>query len=126
MRIAVVVVRVLLGLIFVILGLNGFYAFLPEPPIPGDAGIFLGILMKTHYVYLTTGIQVIAGVMLLANRYVVLALVLLAGELLNILTYHITMMPQGLPLPIIVTILWFVVAWSVRANVAPLFVRKVD
>ncbi|MGZ3496274.1 MAG: hypothetical protein ACXWNK_02620 [Vulcanimicrobiaceae bacterium] len=127
MRIVALLARLLLGLIFTVMGLNGFLHFLPAPPsIPEDAGVFLGVLMKTHYVYLTSGVQLIAGLLLLANQYVPLALVLLAGVLANILVFHITIMPQGLLLPIGVTILWFIVAWSMRVNFAPLFVRKVS
>jgi putative oxidoreductase len=127
MKIGVLLARLLLGLVFAVFGLNGFLHFIPTPPsIPGDAGVFFGVLTKTHYVYLTAGVQCIAGVLLLADQYVPLALVLLAGMLVNILTFHITMMPQGLLMPIVVTILWFIVSWSIRGHFAPLFVRKVD
>jgi putative oxidoreductase len=125
MKIVVLIARLLLGLIFTVFGLNGFLHFIPAPPsIPGDAGVFFGVLMKTHYVYLTAGVQVIAGVLLLANQYVPLALVMLAGMLANILTFHITMMPQGLLIPIFTTVLWFIVSWSMRERFAPLFARK--
>jgi putative oxidoreductase len=124
MKIVVVVARLLLGLLFAVFGLNGFLQFIPAPPsIPGDAGVFFGVLMRTHYVYLTAGVQLIAGVLLLANQYVPLALVMLAAMLANIWTFHITMMPQGLPIPIVATVLWFIVAWSMRERFAALFAR---
>ncbi|MHB8178064.1 MAG: hypothetical protein ACYDA5_11765 [Vulcanimicrobiaceae bacterium] len=80
--------------------------------------------MKTHYLYFVSGVEILADLMLLSNQYVPLALVLLGATLANILTFHITMMPQGLPLPIVVTILWCIVAWSVRVHLAAIFVHK--
>ena len=126
MRIVVLVARILLGLMFTVFGLNGFLLFLPPPPhIPGNAGAFSGAMMASHYVYLTAGAQVLGGVLLLANQYVPLALVILAAVIVNILTFHITMWPQSLvPFPVLVTILWFIVAWPLRAHFAPLFARK--
>jgi len=128
MQIVVLVSRLLLGLIFAVFGLNGFLQFIPAPPhIPGNAGAFSTAMMSSHYVYLTTGVQLISGVLLLLNRYVPLALVLLAAVIVNILTFHITMWPQSLvPFPILVTVLWFIVAWPIRAHFAPLFVQKVE
>ncbi len=124
MKIVAVIARSLLGLIFVIFGLNGFLGFIPAPPIPGTAGAFLGALTTSHYVFFVSGVQVIAGVLLLTNQYVPLALVLLGAVIANILVFHATMMPAGLPLPILVTVLWVVVALSVRPHFAPLFARK--
>ncbi len=128
MRILVFVSRLLLGLIFVVVGLNGFLLFIPPPPhIPGNAGAFSAAMMSSHYIYLTAGVQVIAGGLLLINQYVPLALVVLGAVIVNILTFHLTMWPQSLfPFPILVTVLWFIVAWQLRAHFAPLFVRKVD
>jgi uncharacterized membrane protein YphA (DoxX/SURF4 family) len=125
MKIVVLVARLLLGLVFAVFGLNGFLQFIPAPPsIPGDAGVFMGVFMKTHYVYLVSGVQLLAGLLLLVNQYVPLALVLLGAMLANILTFHLTMMPQGFPIPIFVTVLWCVVFWSMRKHFAPLFARK--
>jgi putative oxidoreductase len=126
MRIVALVARIVLGLMFTVFGLNGFLLFLPPPAhIPGNAGAFSGAMMASHYVYLTAGAQVLGGVLLLANQYVPLALVILAAVIVNILAFHITMWPQSLvPFPVLVTILWFIVAWPLRAHFAPLFARK--
>ena len=126
MKIVVLIARILLGLIFTIFGLNGFLNFIPPPPsIPGNAGAFFGAIVASHYVYLTAGAQVVGGVLLLINQYVPLALVILAGVIANILVFHITMYPQGIfPFPILVTVCWFIVAWSMRDHFAPLLARK--
>lgn len=128
MRIVVFVSRLLLGLTFGVFGLNGFLLFMPPPAhIPGNAGAFSGAMMSSHYVYLTAGAQVLGGVLLLINRYVPLALVVLAAIIANILTFHITMWQQAIiPFPVLVTVLWFIVAWPLRTHFAPLFVRKVE
>jgi uncharacterized membrane protein YphA (DoxX/SURF4 family) len=124
MKTAIVVARILLGLIFVVLGLNGFLLFIPAPPPTGLAGTFYDAMFASHYSVLVFGVQVIAGAMLLLNRFVPLALVLLAAVLANILAFHITMMPSGLPLPLFVTLLWLAVALPLRSHFAPLFAQK--
>jgi putative oxidoreductase len=127
MRYTVLAARIVLGLIFVVLGLNGFLLFMPPPPhIPGNAGAFSGAMFASHYVYFTSGAQVLGGALLLVNRYVPLALIVLAGVVLNILAFHLTMWPQALvPFPVLVVVCWFVVAWPLRAHFAPIFTAKV-
>jgi putative oxidoreductase len=125
MKIVITIARLLLGLIFLIVGLNGFLNFIHAPLPTGAAATFLGVLFSSHYIVLVAGAQVIAGILLLIDQYVPLALVLLAAEIANILTYHATMDPGGFPLAIIVAILWIVVASRYRAHFALLFARKV-
>lgn len=124
MKIAALIARVLLGLLFVFVGLNGFLLFIPPPPngLPHNAVVFNTVMFETHYVYMTSGVQVIAGLLLLVNRFVMFALIVLAAVLVNILTFHITMWPQALlPMPIVALVLWFIVAWPLRERFAPLF-----
>ena len=124
MKIVYIVARLLLGLMFFVLGLNGFLNFLQAPPIPGPAGQFLTALIDTHFVWFTCGVQVIAGAMLLTGQFVPLAIVTLAAVLANILAYHILMQPSGLPLALVALVLWFIVAWPLRGHFAPLFTRS--
>ena len=125
MKIVLLIARILLGLIFFVFGLNGFLSFMRMPPPPGLAGVFLGALISSHYVYLVAGAQVLAGVLLLINRFVVLALAILAPVIANIIVYHLTMQLSGAQLALVVTILWIILAWRLRAHFAPLFVQKV-
>jgi uncharacterized membrane protein YphA (DoxX/SURF4 family) len=126
MNIVFAIARILVGLIFLVFGLNGFLPFIPVPPdIPGAAGAFSGVMMTSHYMWFTSGVQVLAGLMLLTDQYVPLGLVLLAAMLANILTFHITMFPAGLPVALVTTVLWFIAAWPLRSHFALLFVRKV-
>ena len=124
MKIAVVIARVLLGMMFFVFGLNGFLHFIPSPPLSGNVATFMGVLLASHYYVLIFGVQVIAGALLLTNQYVPLALVALAAVLANILTFHIAMQPAGLPIALVATILWFVVALPLRSHFAPLLARK--
>jgi len=103
MKIIVLIARLLLGLVFVVFGLNGFLQFLPQPPIGGMAGDFVTVLAHSHYTYLVFGVQFIAGVLLLTNQFVPLAVAMLAPMLANILTFHLTMQPAGLPPGIVAT-----------------------
>jgi putative oxidoreductase len=121
MTIAYLIARVLLGIIFVVFGLNGLLNFIPAPPLAGYIGEFTDAISKSHFMLLPALVQLVAGVLLLANRYVTLAVVLLGAVLANILMLHITMQPEGLPPALITTILWAIVAWHVRAQLAPIF-----
>ena len=124
MKIVAITARILLGLMFFVFGLNGFLHFIPAPPIPGLAGTFLGAMIQSHFIFFVAGVQVIAGALLLINRFVPLALALLAPVLANILVFHLTMQPAGLPPGIFATILWIILAWKFRAYFTPLFVQK--
>jgi putative oxidoreductase len=120
MKTASTVARYLAGVIFLVFGLNGFLHFIPLPPPSGVAGQFLGALFVSHYLTLIFALQVIGAVLLLANRYVPLALAILAPVIVNILSFHALMAPSGLPLALFVTVLWALVFVHVRAAFAAL------
>ena len=121
MRIASVVARYLAGLIFLVMGLNGFLHFIPFPPPAGIAGQFMGALYASHYLWVVFAFQAIAGVLLLINRYVPLAVAVLAPVIVNILTFHALMAPSGLPLALFVALLWVVIFIDVRPAFSGLF-----
>lgn len=122
MRIVTLIARLLLGLICVVFGLNGFLNFIPMGPMPtGLAGQFIGALALSHYFWVVAALQIAGGALLLVNRYVPLGLVLLGPVIVNILCYHLFLNPTGLVLPILVTILWLIVYYSRRQNFAGIF-----
>ena len=121
MKTASTIARYLAGVIFLVFGLNGFLHFIPLPPPSGVAGQFMGALFVSHYLTLIFALQVIGAVLLLANRYVPLALAILAPVIVNILSFHALMAPSGLPLALFVTVLWAMVFAYVRSAFAPLF-----
>ena len=115
MKIASTIARYLLGLIFLTFGLNGFLHFIPMPPPTGVAGQFFGALYVSRFYVVIFLLQIVPAVLLFANRYVPLALTILGAVIFNILCFHIFMAPAGLPLAAVVTVLWVLVAYSVRS-----------
>lgn len=125
MKIAAVIARVVLGFVFLAFGVSGFFLIgHPPPPPEGLAGAFQDVFFKSRWVLFVDGVELISGALLLLNRFVPLALVMLAGVIANILVFHITMMPAGLPIPLLVTLCWVIVAYQVRAAFAPLLAPK--
>ena len=126
MRIASVIARYLAGVIFLVFGLNGFLNFIPMPPPGGIAGQFMSALYASHYLWVIFAFQLIAAVLLLVNRYVPLAIAMLAPVIVNILTFHVLMAPSGLPLALFVAILWAVIFVDVRPAFAGLFQSRFE
>src|SRR6266498_2907289 len=125
MKIIASIARILLGLIFVVFGLNGFLYFLPMGPLPsGFAGQFVGVLVQSHYQFVVAGLQVVGGALLLVNRYVPLALVILGPVIVNIFFFHLFMAPSGLPLAIVLIILWVIVFVRHRQYFSGIFVQR--
>jgi putative oxidoreductase len=125
MKITSVIARFLLGLIFLVFGLNGFLNFLSMPAPTGVAGQFLGALFVSHFLIVIFVIQLVGAVLLLLNRYVPLALTLLAPIIVNILLFHLSMAPSGLPLAIVVTVLWVLAFLNVRSAFSGLLQQRV-
>ena len=126
MKIAAAIARYLLGLMFTVFGLNMFFHFIPTPPPPpGYAGQFSELLMVTHYFSAVGSVMVVSGLLFLANRYVALALVLLAPVLYNILIFHIVMNPSGIGMGLFATLLWLLVAWYHRAAFSGILQKRV-
>ena len=125
MKIAALIARILLGLVFFVFGLNGFLNFIPMGTMPtGTAGQFLAALFQSHYVLVVSAIQLAGGVLLLVNRYVPLALVLLGPVIVNIFLYHLLMDRSGLVVAIVVVILWGIVAFRHRQNFSGIFAQR--
>jgi putative oxidoreductase len=124
MKIAAMIARILLGLIFVFFGSNGFLHFLPMPPLPdNDAGHFAGVLIHSHYTIVVAALQVIGGALMLIGRYVPLGLILLGPVIVNILLYHALMDPKGIGPGLLTALLWLIVAYERRENLAGLFAK---
>lgn len=105
--------RILLGLVFLVFGLNGFLQFIPQPPMTGAAAQFMGGLAASGYFFpFMMAIQTLAGVALLAGRFVPLTLTVLAPIVVNIVLFHIFLAPMGLPLALLVLGLEVFLAWS--------------
>jgi putative oxidoreductase len=126
MKIAVLIARILLGLLFLVFGLNGFLHFIPMPPPAGLAGQYMGALFLSHYLVAVFLLQIVGGALLLAKRYVALGLLLLGPVLVNILLFHSLMAAEGLPIALFATVLWLVVFAGERKAFAGVFVQRVE
>ena len=125
MKIVALIARLLLGLICVVFGLNGFLGFLNMgPPPTGLAGQFIGALFVSHYYWVIATLQIVAGALLLVNRFVPLALVLLGPIIVNIICYHVFLNPSGAVLATVVTILWFIVFYHKRQYFSGIFAQR--
>jgi putative oxidoreductase len=125
MKIAALIARILMGLAFLVFGLNGFFHFIPAGPMPeGAAGEFTDAMMKSHFFMMVAAVQIVGGVLLLANRYVPLALVILGPVIVNIFFFHLLMAPSGLPQAIVVVILWVIVAARNWQYLSGIFVQR--
>lgn len=114
-------VRLLLGAIFTLFGLNGFFHFLPAPPPEGAAAVFVGGLASSGYFFpLLKGFEVLAGVLLLSNRFVPLALTVLAPIVVNIVAFHAFLAPGGMAIGLLVSALGIYLAYTERVVFAPL------
>ena len=124
MKIAVLIARILMGLIFLIFGLNKFLNFIPAQMPPGTAGQFAGILFTTHYLWVIGAIETVTGLLFLINRYVPLALTLVGPIIVNIFLFGALMSPSGVPIALVVILLWFIVFYSHRAAFSGIFAQN--
>ena len=126
-RIFPTIARVLLGLMFFVFGLNGFLNFIPPPkaPMPEGAMAFAGAMMQTGYLFqLLKGTELIVGLLLLLNRFVPLALALIAPVVVNIVAFHGFLAPSGLPMTLVILALELYLAWAYRNSFRPMLAMR--
>jgi uncharacterized membrane protein YphA (DoxX/SURF4 family) len=124
-RIVTAIVRILLGLMFLIFGLNGFLNFIPTPKdIPPQIMNVMSALMAAGYMKVVSGAEVLIALMLLTNRFVPLALALLAPIIVGIITFHIAMQPATIGPGIVVAVMELYLAWAYRAAFRPMLRAK--
>ena len=117
--------RILFGLIFVVFGLNGFFQFIPLPPLPEKAMAYMGGLGQSGYFFpLLKATEIACGALVLAGLFAPLALVILAPITINILCFHLFLAPDGTPMTVVIFALHLVLMYSHRAKYAPLFQMK--
>ena len=119
-RFAPVVARALLGALFLVSGLNKLVPFMPMPPMPPEAGAFIGALVSTGYFLpFLAVIEVAAGALLIAGRFVPLALVVLAPIVVHVALFHLRLAPNvGIVAFVLAAELYL--AWTHRSAYAPM------
>jgi putative oxidoreductase len=105
MKIAVVIARVLLGLVFVVFGLNVFFPFIPQQPMAGDIGTLTTLMFQHRWFHFYALLYVVGGLLLLIGRYVPIGLVVLGPILVNVLLFHLTLNPSGIGPGVVCTVL---------------------
>ncbi len=109
-------IRILLGAIFLFFGLNHVLNFLPAGPMPtGPAGQLFGAMTAVKYFYVVGVCEAVPGLLLIVNRFVPLALLILAAVIVNIDFVDLTIGHAGLPMGALVTVLWLYVAYRYRS-----------
>jgi putative oxidoreductase len=116
MKIATIITRSLLGLVFLTFGANKFLNFMPAPPVTGAAAQFMGSMFATHYIFVVAASEVIGGLLLLTGRYAPLGLTFVGPVVVNILAFHAFMAPSGLPVAFVVSALALFLLWSYRGH----------
>lgn len=113
----ILIARIVLGLIFFVFGLNGFFNFLPVPEMDPEAGAFMGALAATGYFFPFLKLtETLCGLLLLIGRFVPLALTVLAPVVLNIVLFHIFLAPSGSLIGILTLALLLFLAWAYRSS----------
>jgi len=112
MKIAVLIARILLGLVFLVFGLNDFFHFIPMKPIPGDAGVMATLMYVHGWLTFHGVLYVIAGILLIVGRYVPVGLVILGPILVNILVFHATLAPSGIGMGLFCSLLELFLIWA--------------
>lgn len=120
MKSAVVVARILLGLIFVVFGLNYWLKLIPMPPPSGQAGAFMGALFLSGYLAVVKVIEVAGGLLLLTGRRTALALLLLGPVVVNIVLFDLFLTRAFNPLGALAAVLAVFLLWSERGRFAAL------
>ena len=124
MKIAIVICRFILGLGFVVFGLNILHPFLPQPPIPDGSlpARFMGVMGPSHWMALTGLFQVFGGVFVLLGRTAPIGLALLGPLLVNILAFHILLMGgAGIAPGLVFSVLELFLIYSYRSYFARIF-----
>jgi uncharacterized membrane protein YphA (DoxX/SURF4 family) len=124
-KIAAIIARYLLGLMFTVFGLNGFLQFIHQPPPTNPLALqFFIAITASHFSAFFFAVQLVAGLLLLSGYFVPLALVLLAAEIFNILAFHLTMAPTTIAPGLLAAVLWVLVFLQHRRSFAGILSAK--
>ena len=125
MKIASIIARYLLGLMFTVFGLNGFLQFIHQPPPANPLAMqFLVSVSASHFAAFFFAVQVLGGLLLLSGFFVPLALTLLAAVLYNILAFHLTFSPATVAPAVVASVLWVLVFFQYRESFQGIFSAK--
>jgi hypothetical protein len=122
MKITVLILRSLLGVIYVVFGLNFFLHFIALPTPGGAAGTFEGGLFVAGYFFpFMKVIEILSGLFLLINKYTALIVLIIFPITLNIFLFHAFLEPQGLSMGAPMLLINLFLGWAYRKYYTPIF-----
>ena len=124
MKLLVFAARLLMGLMFIVFGFNHIVPIIHLPMPTGDAGAMMGLMFAHKWLLFYGFVEVAAGIMLFLGRFVPLGLTLLAGIIVNIVLFHITVAQAGLPLAVFTGLLELVLVYAYRSSFSGMFAAK--
>jgi len=113
--------RIILGLVLIIFGANKFGHFMPSPELTGDAATFMGALFGAGYFTILGVLEIVIGLLLILNKWVPFALVLLAPLVVNFLIFHLKYNMEGIGPAAIVSLLTIVLLYANKDKFKTLF-----
>jgi uncharacterized membrane protein YphA (DoxX/SURF4 family) len=122
MKYVILTCRIMLGIAFTFFGANHILNFMHPPAMPGDAGLYTGLLQSHHYFLFVGVIQLVSGILLLVGRFVPLAITLLGPMLVNILLFHFLFSLTNVAVALACTLFWLVLFFAYIRSFIPLFV----
>lgn len=126
MKIAIIIVRLLTGLIFLFASIIVLFNLMPQPEMKGNAKLFMDGLMATGYFMTLLKItELVCGIAFVSGRFVPLATVVIFPVTLNILCYHAFVAPEGLPVAIPLMLGNLFLAYACRNNYKTLLAAKI-
>lgn len=125
MKVVFVIARYLLGLTFVVFGLNGFLNFIHQPPPTNPLAMqFFVAVGASHFAAFFFAVQLIGGLLLLSGFFVPLALIVLAAEIYNIIAFHLTLSPATIAPALVAAALWILVFLQYRESFKSVLAAK--
>ena len=125
MKIAVIIVRTLLGLLFIFASVVVLFKLVPQPELKGNAKLFNdGIAATVYFMPLLKITELVCGLALVSGFFVPLALVVLFPVTLNILFYNAFVMPEGVPMAAVMLGAHLFLAYAYRKYYAELLTAR--
>jgi len=125
MRIAVIIVRVLMGLMFMFSAVVVLFKLVPTPPLTGNVKLFNeGLVASGYFITFLKVTELICGLLLVSGFFMPLVTIAIFPITVHIFVYHVFLFPEGLPVAILMLAGNLFLAYNYRKSYAPLFVAK--
>ena len=125
MKIAVIIVRTLMGLLFLFASITYLFRLFPQPELTGSMKLFsAGLEASGYLLYLVKVVELLSGIAFVSGRFVTFATVLIAPIIVNIFCVHALLDPRGLPVAIFLVLGNLFLAYNNWKNYQTLFVAK--